>query len=109
MHKGTDNIKGNEKDIKKCEIKINGESIPFCYLYKFNKSGKYLIQYSFSIKLTNTNSMFYECSSLTNIDLSNFYTQNVTNMSNMFYGCNSLSNINLSNFNTQNVTNVLWM
>ena len=35
------------------------------------------------------------CSSLTNIDLSNFYTKNVTNMSFMFYGCKSLIKKNL--------------
>ncbi len=34
--------------------------------------------------------MFNYCNSLTNIDLSNFNTQNVTNMSSMFDGCNSL-------------------
>ncbi len=31
--------------------------------------------------------MFYNCSSLTNLDLRNFDTSKVTNMSNMFYGC----------------------
>ena len=41
--------------------------------------------------------MFSGCNSLTNIDLSNFNTQNVTNMSYMFYKCSSLTNINLSN------------
>ena len=99
--KETDNIKANEKEIKKCEIKINGESIPFCYFYKFSKSGKYKIQYSFSNQLTNMNHMFYDCS-----DLSNFNTQNVTNMSYMFSDCSSLTNIDLSNFNTQNVTDM---
>ena len=34
--------------------------------------------------------MFYDCKSLTNLDLSNFNTQNVTNMGEMFSGCNSL-------------------
>ena len=53
--------------------------------------------------------MFYECSSLKNIDLSNFNTQNITNMSYMFGECNSLKNIDLSNFNTQNVTNMCYM
>ena len=48
--------------------------------------------------------MFYGCSSLTKIDLSNFNTQNVTNMFGMLEGCSSLTNIDLSNFNTQNVT-----
>ena len=50
--------------------------------------------------------MFYGCSSLTNIDLSNFNTNNVTNMSGMFYKCSSLKEINLSNFNTNNVTDM---
>ena len=39
--------------------------------------------------------MFSECRSLTNINLSNFNTQNVTNMSLMFYGCKSLKKENI--------------
>ena len=39
--------------------------------------------------------MFHGCSSLTNINLSNFNTQNVTNMSWMFYGCSSLTKKNV--------------
>ena len=45
--------------------------------------------------------MFSKCSSLKNIDLSNFNTQKVTDMNNMFYNYSSLENINLSNFNTK--------
>ena len=44
--------------------------------------------------------MFSECKSFTNIDLSNFNTQNVTEMNGMFEGCYSLAN------NSQNVTNI---
>ena len=96
----------NEKEINKCEITINNKIIPFCYFYKFNKKGKYTIKYTFSKQITNTSYMFYECDSLTNIDLSNLNTQNVTNMSHMFSQCNSLTNIDLSNFNTENVINM---
>ena len=96
--KEIDDIKGNEKEIKRCEMKINGESIPFRYRYKFNESGKYYIQYSFSNTLTSMDAMFDGCHSLTNIDLSNFDTQNVNDMSYMFKRCNSLINIDLSNF-----------
>ena len=46
---------------------------------------------------------FSNCSSLTNIDLSNFNIDNVTDMSNMFSNCSSLTNIDLSNFDTDNV------
>ena len=59
--------------------------------------------------LLNTNYMFYNCNSLSNLNLSNFNTQNVINMSHMFSNCNSLTNLNLSNFNTQNVTNMFGM
>ena len=50
--------------------------------------------------------MFYGCSSLKDINLSNFNTNNVDDMRRMFYGCSSLKDINLSNFNTNNVTNM---
>ena len=55
------------------------------------------------------NVMFYNCNSLTNLDLSNFNTQNVTNMSRMFGSCKSLTNLDLSNFNTQNVINMNYL
>ena len=50
--------------------------------------------------------MFCRCSSLKEINLSNFNTNNVIDMSLMFYECSSLKEINLSNFNTNNVTNM---
>ena len=107
--KETDNIYENEKEIKRCKIKINEKLIDFSYYYKFNQKGKYNIKYSLPSKLKNMSYMFRECNSLTNIDLSNFNTQKVTNMRKMFYGCNSLTNINLSNFNTQKVTDMSYM
>jgi len=53
--------------------------------------------------------MFFRCSSLTNINLSNFNTNNVIYMWRMFSECSSLTYINLSNFNTNNVTNMYGM
>ena len=47
--------------------------------------------------------MFWRCSSLKELNLSNFNTNNVTDMGCMFYGCSSLKDLNLSNFNTNNV------
>ena len=40
-------------------------------------------------------SMFSGCSSLTNINLANFNTNNVKNMSYMFSGCKILTNNNV--------------
>ena len=89
-----------------CIIKINNKFISFNYYYKFKKKGKFIIEYSFKNNIKNLSYMFSGCNSLTNIDLSNFNTQNVIDMSAMFYECKSLTNIDLSNFNTQNVTNM---
>ncbi len=50
--------------------------------------------------VTDMGSMFYGCSSLTSLDLSNFNTSKVTDMESMFYHCSSLSSLDLSNFNT---------
>ena len=97
----------NEKDIKEnIEMRINGEKIPFSYMYKFKKEGKYKIEYIFKKNLTKINHMFYGCWKLTSLDLSNFNTKNAINMSYMFYDCFSLSTLNLSNFNTENAEKV---
>ena len=41
------------------------------------------------------NHMFYGCSLLTSIELTNFKTDNVEYMNHMFYGCKSLEKITL--------------
>ena len=53
--------------------------------------------------------MFSRCSSLKELNLSNFNTNNVTDMSQMFYECSSLKELNLSDFNTNNVTDMRYM
>ncbi len=53
--------------------------------------------------------MFYNCSKLTNLDVSNFDTSNVTNMRYMFDNCSSVTNLDVSNFDTTKVTNMRWM
>ena len=59
--------------------------------------------------VTNMECMFSGCSSLKELNLSNFNTNNVWNMGSMFYRCSSLKELNLSNFNTNNVTNMRSM
>ena len=104
-----DKIYNNENEIKKCEIYINDELIPFNYVHKFKTKGKYKLTINIKKLLKNTSLMFFRCSFLTSLDFSNFNTNNVTNMSSMFSRCKSLTEINLSNFNTQNVKYMSWM
>ena len=56
--------------------------------------------------VTNMNSMFRDCSSLTSLDLSSFNTSKVTNMASLFNSCRSLTSLDLSNFNTSKVTDM---
>ena len=55
-------------------------------------------------KVTDMNSMFRDCSSLTSLDVTGFKTDNVTNMSSMFWGCSSLTSLDVTGFKTDNVT-----
>ena len=53
--------------------------------------------------------MFYNCSKLTSLDVTNFNTANVTNMSTMFYSCDALTSLDVTNFNTEKVTYMIFM
>ena len=48
--------------------------------------------------------MFYNCSSLISLNISNFDTSKVSNMGYMFYNCNGLISLDISNFYTPEVT-----
>ena len=67
------------------------------------------LEYLNTSNVTNMYGMFWECSSLTSLDVSSFNTSSVTMMPYMFYGCSSLTSLDLSSFNTGNVTAMDWM
>ena len=50
--------------------------------------------------------MFYNCSSLTDLNISSFDTGNVTNMEGMFELCKSLKSLDVSSFNTSKVSSM---
>ena len=59
-------------------------------------------------KVTNMYRLFYDCSSLTSLDLSNWDTSSVTDMGYLFYKCSSLTSIDLSNWDTSKVTDLQY-
>lgn len=67
------------------------------------------IEYLNTSQVTDMAFMFFDCSNLTNLDLSGFNTDNVTNMGWMFGGCSSLKTLDLTGFNTENVTRMTTM
>ena len=67
------------------------------------------LEYLNTENVTNMGRMFYDCSSLTSLDVTHFNTANVTNMSYMFYNCKALTSLDVTHFNTANVTNMSYM
>ena len=57
--------------------------------------------------VTNMYYFFYECTSLTTVDVSKWNTSNVENMGCMFYKT-AISELDLSSWNTKKVTNFKW-
>ena len=60
--------------------------------------------------LASSASMFRDCRFLTSVgDLSSWDVSNVTNMNTMFYGCSSLTTLDLSGWDVSNLTNASCM
>ena len=58
---------------------------------------------------TSMSVMFYDCNTLTTLDLSGWDTSNVLEMRSMFRSCDNLTELNLSGWDTSNVTNSYLM
>ena len=87
-------------------IYINGNpNYPITYQYYFNEINN-TVNLIWNNSINVCENMFYECSNITEIDLSNSNTSRCTSMSGMFLGCSKLTSLNLSNFNTSNVKNM---
>ena len=99
----------NEEIYSKMKVIINGEIFSKNLKYKFNSKGTQIVYLISENLLTNMSFMFYDCTSLTEIDLSSYNTNQVTDMSNMFSNCKSLNKINLTSINTNNVINMANM
>lgn len=59
--------------------------------------------------IENMEKVFYDCKSLTTLDVNNWNTSNVYNMYGVFYNCYKLTSIDVSNWNTNNVTTMSYM
>ena len=64
------------------------------------------LEYLNTSEVTDMSYMFYRCTNVTSLDVSNFNTSKVTSMHGMFYNCSSLTSLNVSNFNTSKVTDM---
>ncbi len=60
-------------------------------------------------RATDMQFLFYECKSLTSLDLSTFDTSSVRFMNSMFSGCSALRSLDVSGFDTSAASNMGWM
>lgn len=104
---GTHNVKNYEKvSVSVGGITIDDASFLFYRNARISKVNELLQLIKNCISC---GSMFYYCTELTTLNLSNFDTSNVKAMNEMFYGCSNLTTLDVSNFNTSKVTNMTSM
>ena len=85
------------------EIYINNNlQNPTNYVYYLNQTDNY-VELIWENNINNCRYLFYKCSNITEIDLSEFDSSQVTIIEYMFTDCISLTSINFTNFNTSNV------
>ena len=68
-----------------------------------------IVELIWNNSINNSQNMFYRCTNIIEIDLSNFDTSKVTNMYSMLSNCTSITSLNLTNFNTSQVTYMGYM
>ena len=112
---GENNILGDNKDYNFSDIDylkevfINGhKQDKIDYKYYFNQTDNY-VELIWNDSITNCDNMFFLCTSITEINLSNFNTSQIESMANIFNRCSSLTSLNLSNFDTSKVINMKGM
>ena len=88
---GTKNIFYEEFVNRPDEVYINGDiQDNVDYSYKFHQENNY-VRLVWSNIIDDCNQLFYGCSDITEIDLSDFDTSHVTTMECMFKDCSSLT------------------
>ena len=95
-----------EDKVTKIKLKIDYQVKSFNHLFSECKYIEHINFKKFYRNINGMSWMFRGCSSLKELNLNNFNTNNVTDMECMFYGCSSLKKLNLNNFNTNKVTNM---
>ena len=102
--------KENEDELTaNCTLFLNDEEIKFSLQKKLTKKGKNTMIIECERLLINISWFFYNCTTLINLDLSNFNSSEVNNMSHLFHNCSSLKELDLSSFNTTKVNDMRYM
>ena len=83
---------------------LNHKKMPWYDYSKDIKSAKVKVS-----GMKDASDMFYDCSNIVSLDVSEFDTSNVTDMTAMFLGCSNLKYLDVSKFDTSNVIGMVFM
>ena len=110
-NKEIENTSFNRNDnVSKISIIIDYQIKSFSELFCFCKCIESIeFKKFYRNNVTYMSYMFYEYSSLKELNLNNFNTNNVIEMNSMFNECSSLKELNLNYFNTNNVNNMSYI
>ena len=102
---------GINKDDKILDVILKGGNIEYMSFMFLDCTSLIEVDLSSfnSQNIKNVYGMFSNCRNLAKVNFSSFNTKNVANMGSMFYSCRSLTRLDLSSFDTQNVTDMEWM
>jgi len=96
-----DNLK--ELNELNTELYINNIKYKYKKFINVKYEGIYRIKLKFHIEIKDCSFMFCECSNITTLDLSSFYTKGITNMSYMLYNISNIESLNLSSFDAKKI------
>jgi len=82
-------------------MSIDNKKVNKTNKYIFNDNGEHKLYIKFNISLDSAENMFNNCTTLKEIDLSEFETENITSLAGMFYRCTNLISLNLTSFKTK--------
>ena len=106
--------------IKKISFYLNGEDDEIVVklkekpdslkaLFAFSNATKITLEKFQTENVQTMESMFLECVSLTELDISGLDTSNVKNMYGMFMNCKALTELDVSSWNVSSVTNMEYL
>ncbi|MBQ2408302.1 MAG: BspA family leucine-rich repeat surface protein [Bacilli bacterium] len=102
-------VKGKEVSLLEV-LEIDTSELTNCYrMFRYCKNLTSITCEWNTTKVFRMDAMFYNCSNLTSLDVSDFDTTNVTAMNNMFYNCSNLTSLDVSGFDTSNVSQMYNM
>ena len=92
----------NENFVDKISLMIiDNTTVNISNIYQFDGIGKHKVVIEIFKNIESTEEIFIDINNLISINFDNFKSENLKNISGMFYNCISLTSLNLTSFNAK--------